>query len=67
MAYATLADGLRTEEELEELDIRAGMITDPADEAIAALRAHQEAMGMDWDDTPVPAPWPGDGMLWPYR
>lgn len=62
MAYAVLADGLRTEEELEELDIRAGMIEDPAEVAIAALRAHQEVMGMEWDETPVPAPWPGDGM-----
>jgi hypothetical protein len=59
VAYAVLAEGLRTEEELEELDIRAGMIADPAEEAIAALRAHQEAMGMTWDDTPVPEadPW----------
>lgn len=64
MAYALLAEGLRTEEELEELDIRTGMIADPADEAIAALRAHQEATGMTFDnpDTPVAAPWPGDGM-----
>jgi hypothetical protein len=59
VAYASLAEGLHTAEELEELDIRTGMIPDPAEEAIAALRAHQEAQGIPWDDTPVPEadPW----------
>lgn len=62
MAYAFLAEG-RSEAELEELDIAIGMTADPAAEAVKALRAHQEAMGVTWDDTPVAAPLAADG--WP--
>lgn len=48
-----LAEG-RGEEELEELDGQIGMKEGPEAEALAALRAHQEAMGLKFDDTPVP-------------
>jgi hypothetical protein len=55
VAYATLAEG-RDEGELEELDIALGMIKDPEEEAMAALREYQRSIGMAWDDTPVAAP-----------
>lgn len=49
-----LAEG-RNEEEIEQLDIEIGMVTNPEEEALAALRAHQEVMGMQFDapDAPV--------------
>jgi hypothetical protein len=64
VAYSVLAEGLDSKE-LDELDIAIGMVEDPADKAIEALRAHQEAQGMEWDDTPVPAP-PGEDTLGPW-
>lgn len=36
--------------EIEKFDIEIGQIEDPADEAKAALKAHQEAMGMHFDN-----------------
>jgi hypothetical protein len=53
VAYATLAEG-RDENELEELDMALGMITDPADVAKAALRKYQEEMGMVFEDPDAP-------------
>lgn len=50
-----MADG-RDERELEELDVAIGMTEDPADAAIAALRAHQEAAGMRFEDPDAPVP-----------
>jgi hypothetical protein len=46
-----------------ELDIALGTIPDAEEKALAALRAHREAMGMAWDGTPVPEadPWPVTG------
>jgi hypothetical protein len=40
------------------------MAADPAAEALAALRAHQQAAGMQFDspDAPVAAPDRGDGV-----
>jgi len=59
VAYATLAEG-RDQDALEELDIAVGMIRDPADDAIAALRAYQEEAGMTFEDPDAPvAPTPG--------
>lgn len=45
-------------EELEEFDGQIGMRTSPEAVALAALRAHQEAAGMVFDDpdAPVAAP-----------
>ena len=48
-----LAEG-RDEEGLEELDIKLGMISDPEQEALAALRRHQEEMGMQFEDPAAP-------------
>ncbi len=53
VAYATLAEG-RDENELEELDMALGMITDPADVAKAALREYQQEMGMVFEDPDAP-------------
>lgn len=56
-----MADG-RDEQGIEELDIAIGMTEDPAAEAIAALRAHQEEMGMRFEDPDAPvAAMPGHG------
>lgn len=62
MAYSLRADGLDNQE-LEALDIEIGMAENPADEAVEALRAHQEARGMRFaePDAPVTAR-PGDGL-----
>ena len=67
MAYSVLAEG-RNEEELEQLDIEIGMVTNPEEEALAALRAHQEAVGMTFQDpdTPVTPASAADGEL-PWR
>lgn len=55
-----LAEG-RSGDELEELDIAIGMVADPEEEALDALRAHQEAMGMTFEDPAAPVA--GDGKL----
>jgi hypothetical protein len=49
VAYSIRAEGL-DERELEALDIEIGMTEDPADEAREALRAHQEAQGMRFEN-----------------
>jgi len=55
-----LAEG-RSETELEELDIATGMVPDPEEEALKALRAHQKTMGMIFENPDAPvAP---DGTL----
>lgn len=62
MAYSIRAEGL-DDRELEALDIEIGMIDDPAGEAVDALRAHQEAQGMRFEDPDAPvAAKPGDGL-----
>lgn len=53
MAYSIRAEGL-DDRELEALDIEIGMTEDPAGEAIEALRAHQEAQGMRFEDPEAP-------------
>jgi hypothetical protein len=53
VAYATLAEG-RSDDELEELDISIGMLINPEDEARKALRAHQEATGLVFEDPDAP-------------
>lgn len=55
----------KSERELEELDISLGMRQDPAQDAIEALRAHQEAMGMRFEDpdAPVAAPPAGSEVM----
>jgi hypothetical protein len=56
VAYSILADGRKSEEELAELDYQIGMAVSPEDEALEALREHQEAAGMALGpDVPVPA------------
>ena len=64
-----LAEG-RDDAQLEELDVAIGMREDPAEEALAALREHQEAMGMRFDnpDEAVDAPGSGTGVpVWMTR
>jgi hypothetical protein len=53
VAYATRAEGLDAEE-LERLDEQIGMKEDPEEIAKEALRAHQEAMGLTFNDEIVP-------------
>jgi hypothetical protein len=48
-----LAEG-RGEEELEQLDISLGMVPSPEEEALKALRAHQEAIGMTFENPDEP-------------
>jgi hypothetical protein len=57
-----LADG-RSGEQLEELDIAIGMVPDPEEAALTALRAHQEAAGMTFENPDAPVA--GDGKLFP--
>jgi hypothetical protein len=52
-AYAIRADGLDAEE-VQRLDEQIGMAVDPEETAKDALAAHQEAMGMTFDDEVVP-------------
>ena len=49
-----LADRCGTDEELEALDISLGMVTNPEEEALDALRAHQEEAGMVFEDPDAP-------------
>jgi hypothetical protein len=60
----------RDEDGLEELDIAIGMISNPEEEALDALRAHQEAMGMKFENPDAPVigdgKWPADGDV-PWR
>lgn len=44
----------RSEEELERLDIELGMVTNPEEEALAALRQYQEEKGMTFEDPEAP-------------
>ena len=53
VAYSVMAEG-RGADELDQLDMELGMIEDPAAEAKAALRAHQEALGMQFADPDAP-------------
>lgn len=45
-----LADKCQTDEELEKLDIELGMTDSPEEQALRALRAHQEEAGMTFED-----------------
>lgn len=57
-----MADGLDTEEALEDLDARIGMIDNPEEIALDQLREHQRAMGMTFTDPYAPvAPMAGHG------
>ena len=49
-----LADRCGSDEELEQLDISLGMVTNPEEEALDALRAHQEAAGIGFKDPDAP-------------
>lgn len=60
MAYSTLCDG-KTDEEVAEMDIAIGMAEDPAQEALAALREHQAAAGIAFEDPDAPVTVPDDG------
>jgi hypothetical protein len=53
VAYAARAAGLDAGE-LRSLDEQIGMAEDPEELAKEALTAHQEAMGMTFDDEPDP-------------
>jgi hypothetical protein len=53
VAYAVLAEG-RDEEQLEELDFAIGMKESPEAEALRALREHQKAMGMVFENPDAP-------------
>jgi hypothetical protein len=44
----------KNDEELEQLDAAIGMVEDPEEEAKRALREHQEAMGMHFDNPNAP-------------
>jgi hypothetical protein len=57
-----LAEG-RGEEELEQLDIAIGMVTNPEEEALEALRAHQEAAGITFENPDAPVA-PDDKTLY---
>jgi hypothetical protein len=63
VAYSIRAEGL-DDRELEALDIEIGMTDDPAAEAIDALRAHQEAQGMRFEDPEARIAPPQDGTGW---
>ena len=58
MAWSFLCDGCQGEDELEELEITVGMREDPREQALADLRAHQEAVGLVFEnpDEPVLPP-----------
>jgi hypothetical protein len=58
-----LADRCESDEQLEQLDVSLGMVPDPADEALAALRAYQEAAGMTFEDPDAPVA-PDDKTLY---
>jgi len=45
-----LADRCQDEDQLTELDYQIGMAGSPEAEALRALREHQEAMGMAFDN-----------------
>lgn len=60
MAYSILADG-KDDNAVEQLDVAIGMRTDPAEEARQALRQHQEATGMRFEDPDAPVSAEGDG------
>jgi hypothetical protein len=62
VAYSVLAEG-RNEEEADQLDIAIGMAEDPSEAAILALRAHQEAAGITFEDAEAPVP-PDDKTLY---
>jgi hypothetical protein len=68
-----LADRCESDEELEQLDISLGMAENPEEAAVIALRAHQEAAGMAFEDPDAPVA-PDDKTLyedgdfrWPER
>lgn len=46
-----LAEG-RNEDELTDLDITVGMITNPENEAMAMLRTWQQQQGITFEDPP---------------
>jgi predicted NUDIX family NTP pyrophosphohydrolase len=63
-----LADRCQSDEELEQLDISLGQVTNPEEEALAALKAHQEETGMTFEnpDEPVqPFGTQNPEALWP--
>jgi hypothetical protein len=51
-----------SDQEAGELDIAIGLREDPADEALAALREHQEAMGMKFSDPDAEVSSPDSGV-----
>ena len=53
MAYVTAITGMN-EDEIERFDIEIGMTEDPADDAKAALKAHQEEMGIVFENPDEP-------------
>lgn len=65
MSYAVLAQG-KDDRQLEELDIAIGMTEDPYEDALAALRAHQRAAGIAFDDPDAPVAAPDDDGLPPW-
>lgn len=60
VAYSVMAEG-RSTEELEELDGQIGMTESPEQEALRALREHQEAAGMMFDNPDAPVAAAGNG------
>ena len=48
-----MAEG-RSDDELEQLDIGLGMVTNPEEEALAELRKHQQAAGITFEDPDAP-------------
>jgi hypothetical protein len=56
VAYAVQTEGL-DDDEREKFEMEIGMAEDPADVAMAELKAHQEAAGMTFEnpDAPVEA------------
>lgn len=46
---------------MEKLDIATGMLRDPAADAVAALREHQAAAGMAFEDPDAPVTIADDG------
>lgn len=60
VAYSILAEG-RDDEAVSQLDIAIGMVRDPADEAMTALRQHQRAAGIEFEDPDAPVSAADDG------
>jgi hypothetical protein len=51
-----IASGLESQEDVQRFDEEIGMTVNPDEVAKAALKAHQEAMGMTFENPDAPVP-----------